>query len=286
MFISYILDASEICQLVLKGGRALQYFYPSPSNDFDYTILLPDGSIYTEKQIAYEISMLIMSIINNNNRGIGLSCAYYKDENDFRSVTSITSNSDKEHFFSLPITSKTILKLSFVLMLGSKRIYIPIIDFGCGFKHFDTYLVANVYDKVHPFFSGGLEPYYEGCLFSLISIDLEELLNERVYYFITITLLYNDFQTRLFAMDPGSPEYLEEMNNFTDFWKKNQFFYGKLPNSIVTIATKMPDDKKGQLLAETIHNIFGLLQYQGKIIPGEFVNPGYFLHVLHVLLAQ
>ena len=88
---------------------------------------------------------------------------------------------------------------------------------------------------------------------------------------------------RLSTMHPQSQEYLIELDNFTKFWQKNQLFYARLPHSINAIASKMADDKRGQLLEEIIHNLFYFLQYQGKITPSEFVNPDYFLHML---LAQ
>jgi hypothetical protein len=117
-------------------------------------------------------------------------------------------------------------------------------------------------------------------MFSLQSIDILGLLNERVYYFITISSSYHDFQMRLSTMYPQSPEFLEEMNKFTKFWQKNQLFYSKLPHSINAIASKIPD---AQLLEKTINGIFDFLAGHGQITPSDFVNPGYFLHTLATL---
>lgn len=167
-YLTNLLFKSDTCSIILKGGKAVQFYAPVPSDDIDITIAPKGDNPITNEQIEVignQIADLIIWVLT----------FVYSGSDSGTSGLKISKLVRGEG-------GSKIIKLSIQSVFG----YLPIVDIGLGYNSFPEKIkqLNNVktIDETPYYLKTGLSkklPNYGFC-----HVDLGSIITEKLYYIL------------------------------------------------------------------------------------------------------
>jgi hypothetical protein len=183
-FLSYHLQRSGICKLVIKGGKVLQQWHAVASNDID-VMLVPANNVDVSDMsfisIGRDICTFMMWIISGNFNWSVL---------------------DK----TLPTDVRSIYKISKISGIG----FTALSDIGVGYNHLEKDYIQPLYLKDCPIAE---YPIGERIVIQYFPLCKSAFINEKVYYTIYYYLMNSTIHSYDHVLSGGQRTLEFEMNN-------------------------------------------------------------------------